>query len=334
MRIVNPVLAALLVAIALSACQEDAPDGAVGTPSAAETPPASSEAPTSAVPSSGSDLVFQADGSIWVQAPGEPRRSAAPGVPTDNQHPDWSRDGEQIAFDTNFNAIWTVGVDGSGESELVSCTGECSAVFEPAWSPDGSTLAFVRILGDGTHTLAAQVLTLDPTSGETTVVHEDTAGDVWEYTPRWSFDGSSLVLERDLFASNLLSEEQILSSELRVVSVATGVARSVRGTRGGQTPDWSPTEDLIVYTDGINLFTVRPDGEAKTKLTAFESSEQSAIQPTFLPDGSGVVFTWVTGTQNSGTESTVPAIVDLASGRVTAIQEANGATHVRVRPSG
>jgi len=302
-----------------------------------ETSPAASQATTQpttspAETSDGLELVFQATGSIWTQIAGEEKRPVAAAVPTDNQHPDWSPDGKQIAFEANFNKIWTVAGDGTGEHEWFACEEPCAAAYEPAWSPDGETLVFVHILGDGTHTVAAQLMSLDLAGGSTTVIHEDRSGDVWEYTPRWSGDGSHLVVEHDVFASNRLDEAQTLSSELRVVDATTGEATPIPGTTGAQTPDWSPTEDLLVYTDGVNLFTIRPDGAARERLTRFSGKRQSAIQPTFTPDGEGVVFTWVKGGQGSGAETTLPGILDLASGDVTAFWEATGATHVRVRP--
>ncbi len=87
-----------------------------------------------------------------------------------------------------------------------------------------------------------------------------------------------------------------------------------------------------MFTDGVNLFTIHADGSHKKRLTRFKAKKESAIQPTFTPDGTGAVFTWVQGVKNSGAESTVPAIVDLSDGSIVAIEEAREATHTRLRP--
>ena len=323
MRVTRNGLAGVLAVLALSACQGDG-----SSSSAAAASPASEPSPTS----SGGELVFQTRGSIWVQTPDGSRRNAAPGVQTDNQHPDWSPDGSQIAFEANFNTIWTVGRDGTGEQERFTCEAPCANAFEPAWSPDGTTLAFIHILGDGTHTVSSQLMGLDVESGDTSVLYEDTSGDVWEYTPRWSGDGTRLVVEHDVFASNRLDEEQTLSSELRVIDPTTGTATPLKGTVGAEAPDWSPTADLIVFSDDGNLFTIHADGSHQKRLTRFKARRESAIQPTFTPDGTGVVFTWVTGVQGSGVESTVAAVLRLSDGTVTAVQGADGATHARLQP--
>ena len=333
MRLTRSGLAVVLLVLTLAACQDDAGPSAASTstvsPSRTGTTTTTSPATDSA---SSGELVFQMTGSIWVQAPGEAARKVAAAVQTDNQHPDWSPDGSQIAFEANFAKIWTVGHDGTGEQERFACEDPCAAVYEPAWSPDGSTLAFIQILGDGTHTLSAQLMRLDVASGKVSVVHEDTAGDVWDYTPRWSGDGTRLVVEHDVFASNRLDEEQTLSTELRVIDLATSTATELKGTVGGESPDWSPTDELIVFSDGVNLFTIDADGRHKRRLTKFKVKRESAIQPSFTPDGASVVFTWVQGVKSSGQESTLPAMLNLSDGSVVAIEEARGATHTRLRP--
>ena len=307
---------------ALVACRDDTGSSAEDTGSPQPTSPTGS----------GPELAFQTRGSIWTQAPGQAAVNVAPEVDSNNEHPDWSPDGAQIAFEAEFKTIWTVGHDGTGEQERFTCADPCYAVSEPAWSPDGSTLAFMQFLGDGTHTVSSQLMTLDLETGATSVVHEDTAGEVAEYTPRWSGDGSQVVLEHDVFASDLADEEEVVSSDLRVVDTVTGATTTIRGTDGGESPDWSPIDELIVYTDDGNLFTIHSDGSHKQQLTQFRVKHESAIQPTFTPDGTGVIFTWIDGVQFSGTESTVPGVVDLSTGDITAMEDAKGATHARVRP--
>ena len=67
----------------------------------------------------------------------------------------------------------------------------------------------------------------------------------------------------------------------------------------GNNPDWSRVSDRIVCTkplrasgfDGpADLDALRPDGTGFAPLTALAASGGDAIKPTWLPDGSGVIF--------------------------------------------
>ena len=72
-------------------------------------------------------------------------------------------------------------------------------------------------------------------------------------------------------------------------------------------PDWHPTDDLIVYSTrpwtmaaGLepgpsNLFTIRPDGSERKQVTHFGADGPRAVEPTWTPDGTGIIFTSVEG---------------------------------------
>jgi Tol biopolymer transport system component len=67
-------------------------------------------------------------------------------------NPDWSPDGERIAFNSSFEAqgaveIYTVRPDGSGLKRLRKEATD-SYSFDPSWSPNGKRLAFVHGIGN------------------------------------------------------------------------------------------------------------------------------------------------------------------------------------------
>lgn len=103
--------------------------------------------------------------------------------------PDWSPDGETIAFqsyrDGNFH-VWTIGADGRGLKQLTKGLFDCR---EPRWSPDGKTIAFSSDRGGryGVHLL-------DVASGTITAF---STGPGDEFEPSWSPDGKSIAFTVD-----------------------------------------------------------------------------------------------------------------------------------------
>jgi Tol biopolymer transport system component len=243
-----------------------------------------------------SPIVFQEGGQVRILSPDGSARAVTTAAPTHQEHPDWSPDGKQLVFETAFSELWAVNADGSQATKRFDCQLPCHAIQDAAWSPDGRTIAFVTAeTKDGQTTSRAAILALDVATGKVRTIHDDSSGVVWLYGPRWSPDGRSLVFEEDAFASNLLTEDNISSTKLGVTS-ASGVGEPVDYIAAGASgPDWSPKGDLIVFSRGDNLLTIRPDGTGEHRLTNFDGVNEHAIQPSFVPGGGSLIFTYVSG---------------------------------------
>ena len=76
---------------------------------------------------------------------------------------------------------------------------------------------------------------------------------------------------------------------------------------------------------------MHPDGTGESQLTALDGHSEHAVQPTFTPDGDGIVFTYVTG-QVGVNDVPTAAIIPIGGGAPTVI--ANGAriSHPRLKP--
>ncbi len=216
----------------------------------------------------------------------------------------------------------------------------CFVADDPAWSPDGRTLAFVTWGGPNPATLSL----LDLEAGSvTTIVSEQGPtpnGFLW---PRWSPDGRRIVLEYQTWTGG--ADDQIVDSVIGIVDLDAKTPAFMPLTTPemwATYPDWHPTGDLIVFStrpwreldDGpSNLYTITPDGAGLAALTDFGPGETRAVQPTWLPDGSGVIFTAVE--PFGAADSTMMAVID-ADG--TGFGPATGdaglfGTHPRLRPT-
>jgi len=167
------------------------------------------------------------------------------------------------------HAIYVVQADGSG---LTHVMGEAS---QPAFSPDGQKIIFRSWRPDR---LGLQVVGAE--GGEMADVIVGTSSE--DGAPSWSRDGTKIV-----FASN-----KEVDRKWRIyVSWLVGTDKPVE-LRLGESPDWSPEGDQIVYRGcderggNCGLYIMDENGANPTRLT----TDVSDNAPAWSPDGSQVAF--------------------------------------------
>ncbi len=241
---------------------------------------------------------------------------------TDSQLPDWSPDGQRIAFFSEHQVgnqpvqIQVMNADGSDVTELTKGPGFHGF---PAWSPDAVSLAISTEWGDYP---ALQGIWIIPASAPGGVTQQDArrlttlpAGFGEDVEPQFSPDGSSIVFTR--FKSPRKSAIH------RVGIDGSGLQRLTPWRLNASDPDWSPDGQRIAFdsgdfegrTDGGgDIYVMRADGSGRKRLTDFPRLRQKCCPPGFpglannpvwSPSGTRIMFTHFLPPPKGGTKLVV-----------------------------
>jgi len=169
--------------------------------------------------------------------------------------PDWSGDGTRVTYmaqnrTTFVWEIWVAAADGSARAQVpIPNQGH-----QPRWSPVADRLVYE----------AQGIWAVNPDGGNlaplTPHCNDDgTCDREWEYhTPRWSPDGSRVVLVGGAAGESDLWLVNADGSDFHLL------------VRGGGDPQWSPEGDRVAYVAfavTTAIFLVDPDGGTVTQLT-------------------------------------------------------------------
>jgi Tol biopolymer transport system component len=236
------------------------------------------------------------DGGDAQQLTSNPRRMSSV--------PDWSPDGEMIAFDSDraggaFEAfqIYVMNADGSGLTQLTTGPG---FHVTPGWSPDGSSLAISADWGDYPALQGIWIIPASDPGGVTQVEAQRVTtlpkGLEFDDEPQFSPDGSSIVFTR------FKSERK--SAIHRVNVDGTGLQRLTPWKLNASNPDWSPDGQMITFDSGDlgfppakpDIFVMGADGSSRTRLTDSRRIRKGkrvkfAQNPVWSPSGTKIMFT-------------------------------------------
>ena len=330
------VIDACLIAVSLAACS---------TTNVSTNP--------SATPSTDARawIVYQSESGLHRFLPdGRGDQPAAGTLSAKALHPDFSRDGQRLAFVTDetdgTRDLWVSHWDGSGAERIVDCQAPCRDADGPAWSPDGTRIAFNRIDNVNGHNPGSKLQLVDVATKNVVTVLSTTGADYVE-GQRWSPDGKSLVVTITRYINDGNDTTEVAGRAIAVVDLAASKPQLsiIRPFASyASYPDWDPRTDRIVYAEGgqgllqdpldptqppQNLFTVRPDGTGRVQLTHQGANDDGVWMPAFRFSNEQILATRVQ--RPSGHLSVVivqpdGTLTDLGKGRVLP------GAHTRERP--
>ena len=292
---------------------------------------------------------------LWLVRPdGSDRHQLATGLDGQQEHPDWSPDGSRILFDhwftdptrTGLDLLddWVMNADGSAARRVAWCDSPCYQLGYPSWAPDGGRFVvsrFDELVGDAWGASAVEIV--DLATGTRRVAWASADGSQAVHNPRWSPDGTRIVFTLETYSD--ATESTLVSSVVAIVNANGSSADPLVITPaelGAGSPDWSPDGTRIAFhnrfdpgeaatrTTATDIWTVAPDGSGLTNVTNLGLGSQRAIEPTWTPDGSRLVFTLVDGF--GGGQIPAVALMDADGSNVQRLGFASG-TAGRLRPT-
>jgi len=202
-------------------------------------------------------LVMEPDGSDVMAV------TSAVGI---DYRPEWSPDGERIAFPREIGSITDIFViDTHGTRETRLTTDGNSG--HPTWSPDGSRIAYYRGVPDDYH-----IWVMNSDGSEQRMLTDRSPEFTVDFDPHWSPDGSKIVFVRFL-------QDAVFENDVFVMNAdGTDIIQLTNDGHINWLPKWSPDGAQIIYQyDGIAV-------GAKTRIMNADGSGQRPLT-TGLPGG-------------------------------------------------
>jgi Tol biopolymer transport system component len=212
--------------------------------------------------------------------------------PHEASTPDWSPDGQWLAYSLDECTIALIRADGTDQQTIPSQTPD-GCETDPAFTPDGDQLVFERY---------------DPIADDDAIWIMDLNGNGRRRIGTGPGGGATPEVSPDGQIVTFLSGTPDDLTALLAVSIDGGDAWQVTPTLFGITfkHDWAPDGSRLVMSDNaddpdrpVNVVTIRPDGTGLRYLTDLQNPDQRAFAGGYSPNGKWITYRLEQGDQNA-----------------------------------
>lgn len=226
-----------------------------------------------------------ADSEIYIMNEDGSGRVALTNNTATDERPAWSPDGRQIAFVSDRNgtrSLWIMDEDGSNQTLLAAlpAPGDMAQID---WSPDGTTIA-AQVGSKGPEPVGSdnEIYLIDVATGGSTQI---TSNSIFDGQPRFSPDGSKLLIERMVDMDHF---------EVFVIDADGSNPVNLTQSPGSWdfSPSWSPDGKYVTFASDregpYDLWRMDADGSNPVQLTFTDGFDDKTD---WSKDGKQIIYT-------------------------------------------
>jgi TolB protein len=223
----------------------------------------------------------------------EDERTCLTDPAANNYSPNWSPDGNSIAYisstERRMTDLFVMDAEGGNPIKLSKTS---HFAWEPVWSPDGSKIAYFSVTSSGSFS----VITVAGDGSNENILAWDqnhaAFAPLWfalKNKPDWSPDGTRLAF---------VSGHENYRLEVYVIEVASATVNRLTNASGVENlyPIWSPDGSKLAFyalhNQRWDLYTMNPDGTNPVKLADGVANQAFFVisPPSWSPDGNQIVY--------------------------------------------